>query len=182
MAEAGGGVKRRMETSENYDSTKNSKSIVVIGTTHEFQGVLDLETCLAKNLVAFARSDKPTVLLEEWRSNGDKTVGMLVAKSLGVDWQLVDTPGLRNYSPCPLWVNGECLSHYPYGPIDVQMKRENLMVAAVINSLSDHDRAIFVCGVAHLHSVMEKLHLRGYEVEGFSCLEPTDAKDSSLQQ
>jgi hypothetical protein len=151
------------------------KKLIIVGTTHEQQKASDAGSILDKKLRHYVRRYGVSVVIEEWKFEDDKTVGKLLADSLSIAWCNAGTPleeQFETYDPYPIWLDdGSCEPERPYGPIEAQVRREAYMIDKINSAMNDHAVGVFVCGMGHMHSVSEKLHQGGYEVEGFSCLD-----------
>ena len=93
------------------------------------------------------------------------------AKScLGTRYLNVGTPPIGELKTADAWFDP---SKDPpmvinrYGPIEIQIRREHLMVEAIKTVMAGRETGLMVVGMAHLHSLSEKLTQSGFEVEGF---------------
>jgi hypothetical protein len=57
-----------------------------------------------------------------------------------------------------------------YGPFENQDAREERMVQNVRAEMESYESGILVLGLAHMHSVFEKLQSSGFKVYGYSYL------------
>jgi hypothetical protein len=151
-------------------------TLLVIGTFHEIQERDFADSGEFKRVLTYlAKQFDVGVILEEWTENKGATVGSHVAKALDLDWMNVGTPPTEEfktkgaiYDPMeepPMLVNR-------YGPIEVQRRRENLIVEAIEQAMTTKNVALMICGMAHLHSLCEKLSDAGFEVEAFHWSQP----------
>jgi hypothetical protein len=167
FAYAGGGF-------GDFSMAKKNKKVIVVGTTHEQQMNAETSSMLERKLRHYVRGYGASIIIEEWKFEDDKTIGKRIADSLSIVWCNAGTPPeqFETYGPHPVWMDdGSCETERPYGPIEVQIRRESYMVDRICFSMTGHETGIFVCGMGHMHSISEKLHRAGYEVDGFSCLE-----------
>jgi hypothetical protein len=146
------------------------KKIIVVGTTHDEQRASNIGTVLEKRL-DYITKNHATIIIEEWTYGDFSTIGSRIAEAKSLEWCNAGTPldeEFETFLPQPLWIDGDCLTHHPYGPMSAQIKREAYMIKEIMRSMTDHKTGIFICGMAHLHSICEKLYLAGFNVEGFS--------------
>jgi hypothetical protein len=61
-----------------------------------------------------------------------------------------------------------------YGPIQLQTAREKHMIERIQQETHDPQTALVIAGLAHHHSLSEKLTSLGYEVEAFCFIRPGD--------
>ena len=150
-----------------------TKGIIIFGTTHQQQEVNNTPSIFEKKIRNYILRDNVSIIMEEWKFGDTQTLGKQIADSMSIAWCNAGTPNqeeFRTDNPCPIWLDGSCMTESSYGPIEVQIKREAYMIDKIQQAIAEHQVGLFVCGMAHLHSISEKLHLAGYEVSGSSCL------------
>lgn len=115
------------------------------------------------------------IVFEEWSTTRSESVCHHLAKKRGLIWQDVGTPDLPEFKTDELdralfnYMSPNRVEVHGYGPLVAQRAREELMVKNIGDFSSTWDSGLFVVGVTHLHSMMERLVLL-YAVEGFSWL------------
>ncbi len=145
------------------------KVVSVFGTTHELQREGCESAEFPQRLEHEVRRRRATIIIEEWKIGENNTVGKQIADKLGIDWCNADTPLTEPYEtfdPSPLWLDCGCVTHRDYGPIEHQILREEWMIARISEAMVMHEASVFVCGIAHLQSISEKLHRSGFDVKG----------------
>jgi hypothetical protein len=153
---------------------KKSKKVIVVGTNHGKQEVSEKPTLFERKLRNYVERAHVSVIIEEWKFDDDKTIGKRIADSLSIAWCNAGPPmqeQFKTYEPCPLWLDASCVTELRYGPIEAQIKREAYMIDRICSAMTDHAVGLFVCGMAHMHSISEKLHSAGYDVDGYDCLD-----------
>ncbi len=145
-----------------------SKRIVILGTNHRAQAhyegmgneLRNILTCL---LTVHGRTE---VIFEEWDHSGWPTEGSVVAQERGLAWENVGTPDKPEFN------TGGKLKNPPvpviictYGPLENQIRREQYFLDRIGSILNSRDHGLFVCGLAHIQSMGEKLLNLGFEVE-----------------
>ena len=164
------------------------KNIVMLATTHESQmstndASLGLGKCLDYLKVKFKVQKAVDVqtVMEEWHENLGETVVKDFARRSGLHWANVGTPveeQFRTYRGpiCfpghngTLQSDGDAPEMCEYGPFRNQDAREKQMVQNVRTEMTNYESGILVLGLAHMHSVFEKLKSSGFQVYGFSYL------------
>jgi hypothetical protein len=147
-----------------------------MGTFHEIQERDFGDSGEFKRVLTYlAMQYDVAIILEEWTEKKGATVGSRVAEALDLEWMNVGTPPTEElktrgaiYDPNeepPMPVS-------KYGPIDVQRRRETMMVEAIQRAMATNDVALMICGMAHLHSLCEKLNDAGFDVEAFHWTQP----------
>jgi hypothetical protein len=145
--------------------------IVLMGTTHEvqendYQGTHEFK----KVLVYLCRKFPVRVIMEEWTERKGDTVGKRLASEQNLEWVNVGTPSTRELKTFDPWFDP---SEDPpmlinrYGPADIQTRREGLMLDAMQAAMRNRETGMMIVGMAHLHSMAEKLVRLGFEIEGF---------------
>jgi hypothetical protein len=153
--------------------SQRGKKVIVVGTLHEQQMIEGVGTIFEERLRSYIRRSNVSIVIEEWKFDDDQTLGKRLADDLAIAWRNAGTPKqeeFETYGPCPLWLDSSCVTERPYGPIEAQVRRESYMIDRICAEMTDHTAGLFICGIAHLHSISEKLHQVGYKVEGVSCL------------
>lgn len=153
------------------------KRIVVVGINHRVQGhsQLDGGTNEFRNVLECLLEEHSgiQVIFEEWGfvdwvNPGPLSVGNVLANELGLPWENVGTPDRPEFQTtgrfhCPK-VSGDV---FTYGPIENQIYRENHFTKRIEKIMADRNAGLFVCGLAHLHSMSEKLRRSGFAVEAY---------------
>jgi hypothetical protein len=118
--------------------------------------------------------------MEEWHEDRESVVRVFAAES-SLRWANVGTPveeQFRTYrnpvSFCAhngtLQSDGNAPEMHEYGPFEKQDAREKQMVQNVRTEMTNYESGILVLGLAHMHSIFEKLQSSGFQVYGFSYL------------
>ena len=149
--------------------------VIVLGTNHDVQEKDYKGTNEFRRVLEYViRVWQPQVVMEEWTSTKGSTVGQrLVAelklkRKLEVEWANVGTPSQPKFETLPTLFDP--LETPPmvlnrYGSLDVQMEREEYMLNQLAQSMQGMECGLFIVGLAHLHSMSEKLLARDFEVE-----------------
>ena len=151
---------------------KDQKKIVIVGTFHEKQRISDTPSIFEKKLRNYVGRAGASIIIEEHRFEDDKTIGKRISDELSIAWSNSGPPNLKRFEtcdPCRFLLDGDWVTERRYGPIEAQIERESYMIDKICSAMADHAVGIFVCGMAHMHSVSEKLHRTGYDVEGVDC-------------
>jgi hypothetical protein len=149
------------------------QTLVVLGTIHQQLGN-DANADFRKALMLVIDEYHVTVILEEWSTTQSTAFSASLAEELrliGKDVGTPNQPELKTYDPAigaigfdPFDPNGVRVARY--GPLSVQGKREEMMISNIQSSLpSSCQSALVIVGLAHLHSMMERLS-KFYNVEG----------------
>lgn len=150
--------------------------LIVLGTDHtvqekDYQG----SGAFRRILEYIVATNGVQVVMEEWTSTKGATVGHRLAEERGLTWVDVGTsnqPDLETAQPLfdPMETPPIVLNRY--GPLPVQIKRERNMVGEICKAMKEHEAGVFVVGMAHLHSMAEKLLGQGFDVEAFNWTTP----------
>jgi hypothetical protein len=155
------------------------KRVVLLGIEHGCQRngdgfnqeLGDRIQCLKEQLAA-------TVLMEEWSQNAAPSF----ASTLGVPYQNIGTNSEERFETYwsdvryPGYIDGtlDNSDQHPsmaeYGPLRNQENRENQMVENVRQAMTSHDVGILLIGLAHLHSMCQKLLSADFNVSAFTWL------------
>ena len=144
---------------------------------------LELGKCLDYLKVKFKIQEAVDVqtVMEEWHENLGETVVKEFATKSGPRWANIGTPDegqFRTYRGpiCfpghngTLQSDGDAPEMHEYGPFENQDAREKRMVQNVRAEMESYESGILVLGLAHMHSVFEKLQSSGFKVYGYSYL------------
>jgi hypothetical protein len=55
-----------------------------------------------------------------------------------------------------------------YGPLDVQERREAHLAARIADAMKPYEVGLFVVGLGHLHSMLVKIRVAGFDVRAYS--------------
>jgi hypothetical protein len=164
------------------------ENVVMLSTTHHRQmsandASSELGKCLDYLRLTFKEQKAVDVqiVMEEWHENLGETVVKEFATKSGLQWANVGTPDeaqFRTYTGpiCFPGHNGtlqpdeDAPGMYEYGPFENQETREKRMVQNVGAEMENYKSRILVLGLAHMHSVFEKLQASGFKVYGYSYL------------
>jgi hypothetical protein len=166
------------------------KNVVMLATIHQYQmsgndASLELGECLdyLRSEFKVQKAVDFQTAMEEWSEELGETVVREFATESGLHWANVGTPDepqFRTYAPFGAVKhpghNGTLRwdPHAPpideYGPFEKQEAREKRMVQNVRAEMENYESGILVLGLAHMHSVFEKLESSGFKVYGYKYL------------
>lgn len=149
-----------------------NKKVIIVGTNHGKQEVSEKPTLFERKLRNYIERARVSVIIEEWKLDDDNTIGKRIADSLSIAWCNACPPKQEQFEtndPYPVWLDGSRETELRYGPIEAQINREAYMIDRICLAMTDHAVGLFVCGMAHMHSISEKLHRAGYGVDGYDC-------------
>ena len=160
------------------------KRIVILGTAHEYQRLGHfLNQQLEIRLEHLRSNFNSQVLLEEWSEKAPPSFAASWAARIGLKYQNIGTPD-ENQSVlyrCPpidhpshdgvLGTNFDAPSMSEYGPFEIQEKREEKMVENIRVAMLNDDNGLLLLGIAHLHSMLARLHSRNFDVVGYHWLD-----------
>jgi hypothetical protein len=142
---------------------------------------LELGKCLHYLKVKFKIQEAVDVqiVMGEWHENLGETVVREFAAKSGLHRANIGTPYEEQFRTfrgpiCFPGHNGTLQSDedasetHEYGPFENQDAREKQMVQNVRTEMTNYESGILVLGLAHMHSVFEKLQSSGFQVYGFS--------------
>jgi len=144
-----------------------SKRIVILGTNHRAQAHYDDEPNeIGKVLECLLKRHSDTrAILEERDSKGCwPREGSVVAKARGLSWENIGTPD------GPEFDTGHKLNElgiHIYGPLRNQIRREEYFLDRIRSIMDTRDQGLFICGLAHIQSMGEKLFNSGFVVEAY---------------
>jgi hypothetical protein len=145
--------------------------VVVFGTNHDVQEKDYKGTNEFRSVLEYIiRVWQVELVMEEWTSTKGSTVGKRLASGLHVQPLNVGTPSTAEFkTDIPLF---DPMEEPPmvisrHSPLAVQIKREEYMVTEIQKAMIGRSCGLFIVGLAHLHSMSEKLLKAGYEVEAF---------------
>lgn len=151
-------------------------TIILLATNHEIQEK-DFEDSgeFLRVLEYVLRTWGVQAILEEWTSQKGATVGQKLAQERNLKWINVGTPSTPEFETAGALY--DCIEIPPivlnrYGPPQVQVKREAHMLAGIRQAMNGIDVALMILGMAHLHSMTEKLGAAGFGVESFHWTRP----------
>jgi hypothetical protein len=158
------------------------KRVVMLATIHDYQLLGNSGNTELKARVNYLKAKLGgDVVLEEWSEKQGRSAAEEFAPMLGLHWVSVGTPhepefrtycGKLNYPG----YNGTLRwdPHGPpmdeYGPFKNQEARENRIAKKVQVEMQKRETAIFILGIAHMHSLFAKLLSMEFDVTGFSWL------------
>jgi hypothetical protein len=150
--------------------------VVILATNHEIQekdynGTSEFRTVLDYLL----RVWQVEIVMEEWTSSKGQTVGQRFAIDNSLRWFNVGTPSdaqFKTYIPLYDPMEEPPMVIHRYGPLEAHIKREDYMATRIQESMAGLNCGLFIVGLAHLHSMSERLLKSGFEVEGFSWTTP----------
>jgi hypothetical protein len=149
--------------------------IVLITTEHSIQKYDYSALGEFRNILLYLISVfSPQLILEEWSADDYSTIGRHVAdEKEGVSWHGISPPPELELS----WLayrNLDGLMLREYGPIALQISREQFMLAQIQKLIVGSQTAMLIAGLAHHQSLAEKLSGLGYEIEAFCWMKPGD--------
>jgi len=146
------------------------KKIVLVGTDHQLQ-YSDCRTFerIVRELIELNCAQ---VVLEEGDPVGEgrcsalTTVGHRVAEEKSLLRQNIAPAAKGEFSTTDC-VRIAGMDIHTYGPVVNQINRENYMLGELERAMEKHNAALFICGLAHLGSMAEKLVGMGFQVEAY---------------
>lgn len=161
------------------------KNVVMLATVHEYQMLGSNRNSELGERLAYLKSKfNVQVVLEEWSEQQGQSFAATFAAKSGLAWANVGTPDeeqFRTYRCPPInhpahdgalqppdW---DAPSMSEYGPFKTQEARENEMTKNIRAEMENRQSALFVLGLAHLHSLLSKLLVLGFNVTGYSWLQ-----------
>jgi hypothetical protein len=156
------------------DNNRGYRNLVLLGTAHEIQEKDFCDSQEFRRFLSYIVSKrKVDAILEEWWMGRPPTIGYDIANTLSTHWANVGTPDEPEFQTLEVGLASNeipPISLPRYGPLDVQLRRENYMVHRIEVEMSGRNCGLVVCGIAHLHSLFEKLVQSGFHVEAFTWL------------
>jgi hypothetical protein len=135
------------------------KKITLFGTKHHQAG--KAPPGIREAIEFLVEEVEPEAVLEEWSKTQPQSLASVVAKGRGIPWEDIGTPNTAEFKTYDhthaLDFPGGPAKLRQHGPIDVQEKREAAMCENIRKSMSARQVALFVLGMAHLHSMFVKL-------------------------
>jgi len=157
-----------------------TRSILVIGTAHEFQNVGNpWEAQFRDMLASVANTYDIQIILEEWNDNRGTAIGKTL-ESEKLKWESVGTPSSPEYNTFVGWINNAydpqqpTYQYFREYPLAIQETREQFMVKRISEFMANYQRGLFVVGMNHLHSTMSKLRIASFDVTGGNWLKIPD--------
>jgi hypothetical protein len=166
------------------------KRVVLLGTEHSCQFAGNSGNAdLGVRLDFLGKQFESTLLMEEWSEKANPSF----ASTLGITYQNVGTGPEQEYQTYPNsiqypgYIDGT-LDHdasHPsmaeYGPLDHQENRERAMVEHVCTAMTGHHVGILLIGLAHLHSMSQKLLAADFNVTAFDWLPNVPQKAEEMK-
>lgn len=150
--------------------------VIVLGTNHEVQEKDYSGTNEFRAVIEYlVRERQVEFLMEEWASNKGSTVGQRLALNLNIPWLNVGTPDKAEFKTnSPLFdpMEEQPIVIHRFSPLRTHIKREEYMANEIHKAMVGRTCGMFIVGLAHLHSMSERLLKAGYEVEAFSWTAP----------
>lgn len=148
----------------------------MLGTTHQIQERDYENTEKFKRVVAYLCIHFGVqIVIEEATSTKSDTVGRRFATERNIDWLSVVTASIADLKTAARLIDiwqGSMIFIRRYGPIDVQTRRECLMLEEIKIAMKGKEIGLLILGWAHLHSMSERLAQSGFEVEAFYWTKP----------
>ncbi|WP_213803220.1 hypothetical protein [Granulicella sp. dw_53] len=154
------------------------KRVVLLGTEHSCQFAGNIGNADLRIRLDFLKEQfQGTMLMEEWSENS----GPSFVSTLGMTYENVGTGPERQYRTYPssiqypgydgtLDFDASHPSMGEYGPLDHQENRVRAMVEHVCTAMARHHVGILLIGLAHLHSMSQKLLAANFTVSAFQWL------------
>ena len=155
-----------------------SKQVIALGTYHEAQRIgHELNSKFAAVVSLVSESHGAQILLEEWWYHADQSFASTLATS-GLEWKNVGTPEETRFETSVGGLNCHPPTYDPtkpnlqeYGPLDAQERRESYMIERIGVFMEPYEVGLFIVGLAHLHSILCKLRVAGFDARGYSWIE-----------
>jgi hypothetical protein len=157
------------------------KRIVILGTNHcvqwrDYDDTNQFEQILRILSVKYSTQ----VVLEEWTPreawcpSSMSTVGHRLANEQGLPWMNVgpDEAEFSTDEIGDLTHGSVSVRIRAYGPIQNQTGREESMLRKIKEIMDGYSDGLFVCGLAHLHSMAEKLANLEFAIEAYQWQRP----------
>jgi hypothetical protein len=128
-------------------------------------------------VISLIRENYPVqIILEEWTDEHQSFCSTLDTHIL--NWKNVGTPKEERFETFACGLNTNPPTHDPskpmlqeYGPLGTHERRERYMVDRIEEFMQPYDVGLFIVGLAHLHSILSKLKIAGFDVRGYSWME-----------
>ena len=135
------------------------KKLYLLGTRHYLPTNIPADIQSAVNTII--EKCHPQAVLEEWTySKAHESARANICKPKLLPWRNIGTPDseeFRTYGETHALDFPTGANIQRYGPILNQIRREDAMRANIVAAMSSFDSAVVGIGVAHLHSMHEKL-------------------------
>jgi hypothetical protein len=158
------------------------KSIVILGTSHQYQGPESDPNLELEKPLGYLRSKfGAQIVMEEWAEKDEQSVVAVWAAKLNLPWANVGTPDepqFRTYwgvishpeHKGTLGWDPHAPPMYEYGPFEKQEAREHRMAKNVQAEMRNYETGLLIVGLGHMHSLFAKLLSAGFKVTGYSWL------------
>jgi hypothetical protein len=155
-----------------------SKQVIALGTYHEAQrNGHPLNAKFAQLISLICESYGGQIILEEWWHHAERSFASTLTTST-LEWKNVGTPDEARFETSTGGLNCHPPTHDPakpmlqeYGPLGAQERRESYMVDQIAVFMQPYSVAVFIVGLAHLHSILCKLKVAGFDATGYSWIE-----------
>ena len=152
-------------------SQKRTKRLLVLGTVH---GVQEQGNALSNEfkqvLLGLVADYNIKAILEEWTYEPRVSVAATLA-SERLKWKNIGTPNEEIFETWCMPLNYHPAKHKEgylyvseYGPLEKQNARETFMLSRIKKEMIDTDVGLVLVGLAHLHSMTDKLEVSGFDV------------------
>jgi hypothetical protein len=151
------------------------KLVVALATFHQLQQNGHPFNARFRAAIQLVRNEHPfEIMMEEWRPTPEPSFASTLQSST-LKWENVGTPDEPQFKT---WSRG--LNCHPpdydsssprmpeYGPLEVQERREAYMATRISESMKPYRTGLFIVGLGHLHSMLARVRIAGFDVKGYS--------------
>jgi hypothetical protein len=154
------------------------KRVITLGTYHEAQRIGHALNPKFAGVISLMReSYGAQIILEEWWYHTERSFASTLSTS-DLEWKNVGTPDEIRFETSVGGLNCHPPTHDPrkpilqeYSPLDAQERREGYMVERIGILMEPYKVGLFIVGLAHLHSILCKLAVAGFDARGYSWID-----------
>ena len=154
------------------------KQVIALGTYHEAQHIGHALNAKFAGVISLVReSYGAQIILEEWLYSEERSFASTLSTS-DLEWKNVGTPEETRFETSVSGLNCHPPTHDPakpilqeYGPLAAQERREGYMVERIGVFMEPYKVGLFIVGLAHLHSILCKLKVAGFDARGYSWID-----------
>jgi hypothetical protein len=124
------------------------------------------------------------IILEEWSDTAGDAIGHTL-ETEQLYWRDVGTPDKPEYKSFVGFINNNYdpeqpkYTYFREYAFEIHEKREQFMLGKIMEYMTDRERGLLILGMAHIHSMMDKLRKAGFKVSGGTWLQMSDKEKTS---
>jgi hypothetical protein len=151
------------------------KQIIALGTYHEVQHSGHMLNAKFAGVISLIReSYGAQIILEEWLYSEEHSFASTLSTP-DLEWKNVGTSNETRFETFTGGLNCHPPTYDPakpilqpeYGPLAAQERRESYMVDRIGIFMEPYHAGLFIVGIAHLHSILCKLKVAGFDARGY---------------